>query len=75
MLLRLSDTDPDERRALANRLLVDVINGGGMGGRIALILNMVANGNVHFPDDDDRDDEHGDDEDFEDDQEENEDAE
>lgn len=75
MLLRLSDTDPDERRALANRLLVDVINGGGMGGRIALILNMVANGNVHFPDDDDRHDEHGDDEDFEDDQEENEDAE
>jgi hypothetical protein len=46
-----------------------------MGGRIALILNMVANGNVHFPDDDDRHDEHGDDEDFEDDQEENEDAE
>ena len=67
MLVRLSDTNPDERRALANRLLVDMINGGGMGGHAALILNMVANGNVHFGEDDDSDD----DEDLEDDEEEN----
>lgn len=64
MLARLSDIDPDERRDLANRLLVDVINGGGMGGQAALILNMVANGNVHFGEDD-SDDEDGEFEDAE----------
>lgn len=76
MLVRLSDTNPDERRALANRLLVDMINGGGMGGHAALILNMVANGNVRFGEDDDSDDDEDlGDEDFEDDEEENEDTE
>lgn len=59
MLVRLSDTDPDDRRDLANRFLADVINGGGMGGHVALILSMVANGTAVFGGEDDSGDEEG----------------
>ena len=44
MLIELSASPPNDRREIANRMLVNVIQAGGIGGRAALILSMVANG-------------------------------
>lgn len=62
MLMQLSAATREDRRGLANRMLVDVINGGGMGGREALILSMVANGSAVVDGEDDDDSEDDDDE-------------
>lgn len=62
MLFQLSATAREERREVANHMLREVLNGGGMGGRAALILSMVANGNAVIGQDDTDDDDDDDDE-------------
>jgi len=52
MLMELSGTPREYRRELANRMLANVIQRGGMGGRAGLILGMVANGQADLGDED-----------------------
>ena len=60
MLGELMWAAPNERRTLANRMLLELAARGALTGRAALILSMVANGHVEFQaadnDDDDDDD-------------------
>ena len=56
LLLDLSAISREERRARATQMLSDVIASGGMGGRAALILSMVANGSAIIGEPDDAND-------------------